>query len=95
MDEYQSIPKLQKPVDPSSGEVQVSVSERGDPTDGDYVDPGLAFQSKRAWRLRDPMIKAIDDMNHDAQSNDAYQWNHSGSEGCAMAEERGGEAVGE
>ena len=83
LEEYQSIPILQKPVDPSSDED--SGSERGDPADGDYdpgfifqsdsthsrskphdpnyADPGLAFQSNRAWRPQDSMIKAMDSMN--------------------------------
>jgi hypothetical protein len=46
VDEYQSIPILQRLVEPSSDED--SGSERDDPTDGDYVDPGFAFGSDGA-----------------------------------------------
>ena len=58
VDEYQSIPILQKPVCPSSGEN--SGSEPGDPTDGDYV---LAFRNNHARRPQDSMIEAMDNMN--------------------------------
>lgn len=81
VDEYQSIPILYRPVDPSSDED--SGGERDDPTDGDYVDKSqknrtrfrskphnpdyvdseLEFQSNRARRPQDSMIKAMDDMN--------------------------------
>jgi hypothetical protein len=51
LDDYQSIPILEKPADPSSGED--SESEFDDPTDGDYIDPG--FESRRhRTRSRQP-----------------------------------------
>jgi len=85
VDEYQSIPILQEPVCPSSGEN--SGSESGDPTDGNYV---LAFQSNRAWRPQDSMIEAMDNMN-------ALMMHLNGitpeARAAKCAEGRGGEAV--
>jgi len=71
VDKYQSIPILQKPVDPSSGED--SGSECSDPTDGNYVDPGFTFRSDRTQSRSEPHDPNYIDPGLEFQSNRAWR----------------------